>query len=105
MWRQVKPSDGHRALTALLVVLHLIGIFVGVGSVICLETLVPTGAEGGWLTRIYVGFLFTVTAIANFLFLLCIVFRKGMSNTIIVVRLIVVLSPIILVLWMLLRRG
>ena len=100
---QTSTTKGRRGRIGLVTISHLVGIMVGVGGIICLERLIPTGAEGGWLTRIYVGALFAVTVVANLILLICALFKRGISILAVVFRLIAVSAPILLVIWRLLR--
>ena len=102
---QTIATRSRRVRIALVTVSHLLGIMVGVGGIICLERLIPTGAEGGWLTRIYIGTLFAVTVLVNLILLICALFKRGMSVVAVLFRLIAVTAPILLVIWRLLRRS
>ena len=102
---QASTTKSLRGRIAFVTVLHLVGIMVGVGGIICLERLIPTGAEGGWLTRIYAGALLAVTVLANLILLICALFKRGMSVLAVLFRLIAVAAAILLVIWRLLRRS
>jgi hypothetical protein len=84
-------------------IMHLIGITVSVVAILGLESLNPKGAEGGWLTRIYLGTLFAAAAIVNLVFLIITLYRKGDSAMAVVFRVIAIAAPILLCLWLLLR--
>jgi len=84
--------------------MHLVGGVVGVVAILGLETLIPTGAEGGWLTRIYIGALFAATAIANLVFLIIALSGKGNSGVVVVFRAIAIAAPMLLCIWQLLRN-
>jgi hypothetical protein len=84
-------------------IMHLIGIAAGVVAILGLESLNPKGAEGGWLTRIYLGAIFAATAIANLAFLIIGLCGKGNSGIAVAFRAITVAAPILLCLWLLLR--
>ena len=90
---------------ALLAIAHCVGIVMGVASMVFVEWLIPTGHEGGWLTRIYVGALFAATVLINLILLIGALFKIGISAPAVALRIVAVAAPILLGVWRLLARG
>lgn len=84
-------------------IMHLVGITVGVTAIFTLSKLIPSGAEGGWLTRIYVGCLFILAVLTNATFLVLSIYGKGKTDATIGIRIVIAMVPMLLVLWRLFR--
>ena len=84
-------------------IMHIVGITVGVMAIFALNKLIPSGAEGGWLTRVYVGFLFILAVLTNATFLLLAIHGKSKTDAAIGIRIVIAMVPILLVLWRLFR--
>jgi hypothetical protein len=85
--------------------LHAIAILIGVAGIVWMGRLIPGGAEGGWLTRVYVGAMLGAAVLANAVFLVLGFFRKGSASSVSCAGLVACAIAPAIVLWYLVRAA
>ena len=82
---------------------HSIAVCVAAWAILNIESLIPTGPEGGWLARTYFEILFALTTIANLALLAHSVWGKRYTWMVRILHFGGISAPFLLLCWTLIR--